>query len=340
MSAEIDLIGLCGQIRAMQSKLLTINRLDRMIGAPSAESAFHVFSQLQYSEYLDGNVRAENFLEIIQQGLLETKKLIERGAENHPGLDFFFLRFDLNNLKNALKLKLIEGATEIKKDEFCENNGFEILGNLSREEINLVIFRNKKIGSVPAPILEAIDKAQANFEVSGEGRAIDFALDRAHFVHLHQILLDCPDPFLSELFGFIVDSINFRSAARSILTLGEAVPEDAWIEFGGLNFRGKSAPASIADLKKVAQTSRFRAAGEAIDENASPEKNIEILEKGIDRAYRDFVGLEAAGELDSIRVPLQYFAARLSNAKMIKLIMFAKFQNRPPAEIYKLLPHF
>jgi vacuolar-type H+-ATPase subunit C/Vma6 len=149
---------LSGQLQALESKLLTVSRLDRMIGAKTSEDAFRVLVELQYSEYFDDKTRATDFTRIIEQGLLETKKMILDGVGNDPAIEFLFRRFDLNNLKRAFKLRFLENETSI--EDFSEENGFSPLGELSKEELFDLVFQNKEINKLPKEFLEVASQAE------------------------------------------------------------------------------------------------------------------------------------------------------------------------------------
>ncbi|MCF7830480.1 V-type ATPase subunit [Candidatus Gracilibacteria bacterium] len=322
-----------GQIRALESKLLTTQRLDRMVGAATPQDAFRILVELQYAEYVDDTVTAQDFTKIIERGLLETKELIIKGTNNNQGLQFLWARFDLNNLKRAYKLKLLQEKTEL--GEFTEENGFSLLGNLSPEEITSLVFNQSIPENLPEEYLEVIKSIEES-EGNKEFRLIEFALDKAYFAYLNKAARKSGSVFLKKLWKMLVDTTNLRSLARSILVLEEALPKEAFIEGGEVRWLDTE---NIKNLDFISSTP-FAEILEGINDNDASEEKLMKVEKALDLAYKRFLGDASQGEISSIQVPLAYFERRLQNSRMIKLIMFAKFHGLKPEQIYQILKQF
>lgn len=328
-----------GQIRAQESKLLNVNRLDRMIGAKTPEEAFRVFVELQYSEYFDDNIKPKDFAKIIAQGLNETRKLIVFGTENAPGLQFLWLRFDINNLKRALKLKYLEGKTSI--EDYSEEGGFSELGNLNKKALEEAIFEGKIREILPEQIKHAVLKAEAILEAKDKNfRFVEYAIDQAYFAALNAIAEKSSSLFLKELFDFIVDRTNFRNLARSIMVMEEPLVAEAWIGFGKGSFKVSQEIKTVQDFLNWTIQTRFSEIGRQLDEVDSKEEKLTRIEKFLDAQYLKFLEKSALGDVGGIQVPFAYFEKRLRNARLLKFVMFAKFHDIDPDEIYKTLAHF
>jgi len=325
-----------GQVRALEPKLLDVNRLDRMIGATSPEDAFRVLVELQYAEYFDESTKAQDFAQIIQQGLQETKALLSSGTDNHLGLRFLWLEFDLNNLKRALKLKHLKGDSSL--EVFSEAEGFSPLGNLSQEDLSAGVFEDRFGEHFPEAFVEVVRQAESILEAHEHNfRFVEFACDQAYFTLLQDIVAQTKNEFLKKLLVLKADLANIRMVARNILVLEEALPKEAFIQFGNLQNASWAELKDFSEfLKHIKQTS-FWAVAEDLSEDQTPEENIHSFEKALDKAYGRFLHDAQEGEIDSIGVAFHYFERRLQNARLLKFVMFAKFHGLDPEVIYKTL---
>ncbi len=334
----MDYLFISGQVQAQESRLLNVNRLDRMIGATSPEAAFRVMSELQYAEYLDEKTSAKNFDAVITQGLLETKAMLINGTENSPGLSFCWLQFDLNNLKRALKRKFIEDKKDI--GDFTEANGFSDLGRWDAETLQSIVFDQKPIGGIEPAFFEVIDKAEDILAKHDKSfRFIEYALDQAYFKVLSDIRDGWYEYFLSDLLALRADQTNFRNLARSVLVLKEKVLPEAWIPFGNFSYQEAASIETVEDFVAWSGKSTFGDMVKNMKEEANSE-NLLIIEKNLDKAYQQFLDASVMGEVTSIKIPFVYFEKRLQNARLLKFIMFAKFHGLSPEEIYKTLEKF
>jgi len=214
-----DLLFVCGRIRAQESKLLNINKLDRMIGAETPEDAFRVFTELQYAEYIDESTTAKDFAKVITQGLLETKKLVTDGRSET--LEFIWMPLDINNIKRALKLKIYKKANEIT--DFSSNNGFSSLGDLSKEEVEKLVLNLNDESEYYSEIIEVLSNVNVILNKNNqEFRFVEYALDKACFKVLSKRTLS---DFSKNLLTFLIDSTNIRNLARSIYIRNESLLE-------------------------------------------------------------------------------------------------------------------
>ncbi len=324
-----------GQIRALESKLLSPERLDRMVGAPTPEDAFRVLVELQYAQYFDEAVKPQDFSAIIEQGLLETKDLVVKGTDNCSGLRFIWKRFDLNNLKRAYKLKLLENKEEL--GDFTEENGFCALGEISAEELENLVFQNKEIETLPKEYAKAVKNIPAVYEQAESFRVVEDLLDQAHFAFLSRLTARSRSSFMRNLFNLTVDSTNFRTLLRSVLILEEPLNEGTFIPYGSFKWEDVTKIQTEEVLWKWAHDTRFYELLAQFKETDTGEDKVILIEKALDGIMNEFLHDAQFGAIDTIQVPLAYFERRLQNAKMIKFIMFAKFHGMDSDTLYKTL---
>ncbi len=328
---------LSGQLQALESKLLNVSRLDRMIGAKNPEDAFRILVELQYSEYFDDTTQPTDFVRIIEQGLLETKKMIIDAIGKEPAVEFLFRRFDLNNIKRAFKLKFLEGKDTI--EDFSEENGFSSLGELSLEELSELVFENKEIKELPKEFAKVVSEAESIIK-NINFRAFEFKLDRAHIDFLARMAKKSHSSFCRDFLQFIADSTNIRAAARSILIFDEKLPLESFVSHGKIEFASLMKLEKIEDFITFIKSTDFRLAISEIKEGDSSEEIMIKIEKGVDKIFGQWINDSVSGEIASVQIPIRYFEKRLQNARLLKFVMFAKFNGVVPEVIYKALKSF
>jgi vacuolar-type H+-ATPase subunit C/Vma6 len=329
-----DLTSICGQVQGLSPQLLQRSHIDRMVGAPKAEDAFRVLSELQYAEYIDQQTTISDFDAIITQGLYETKTLITSGTDGHCVDSFLTLPFDINNLKQALKQKLVE-----EKTEFEVSSSFSKLGNLSATEIQKIVFDNVPASSISEVILTAVSTVISKFNKDSSVRDIEFALDNALFSALADALVTeaYSDNFLQNYLALWADSVQIRNIARSVLIMQETLPQAAFVPGSAITFESAGKAETFADFKKVLEHSQFRALLTSIDDSATPTQQLLALEKALDKAVSDCLHNAALGSLSSPAILLDYFSKRLQNARVLKLVMYGKLNGVETDKIYKLI---
>ena len=331
----LDLPFICGQVRALESKLLDPSRLDRMVGAASAQDAFRVLVELQYSEYFDDKTTVKDFAKIIQQGLAETKQMLENGTDNHPGLSILWLREDINNLKRAAKQKFLEHNTDL--ENFTEDNGFSLLGNLTESEIAAAVFDGKASDNLPQLFHDILQQAPEVLEKNNNDfRCIELSLDQAFFRLAKKIAKKAGDKFLSEVVTFWIDSTNLRTIGRVFFDK-EDLSSDMWIAGGSVEFSETKNVQHLNQLQNLAFQADF---GEIFPkEMPEDEESLLKIERAISQAYLQFLKSAGQDAIMDISIPFIYFEHRLQNARMIKFVMFAKFHGLEPEKIYETLKH-
>lgn len=327
-----DLTSICGQVQGLAPKLLQRSQIDRMVGAEKAEDSFRILCELQYADYIDQQTDITDFDAIITQGLFETKGLITSGTDGHSVEDFLTLPFDVNNLKQALKQRLVEN-----KAEFDVGVSFSKLGALTASEIQKIVFDNVPAGDVSEVILNAVSQTITGFTKDSSVRDIEFSLDTALFSALVDRLESEPSAVLSAYLALWADSVQIRNLARSVLVIKEALPEAAFVSGSTVSYASVGKVETLSDFKRVLEKTRFSALTSSIDDGASATVQLLMIEKALDKATESFLHDAAVGSLSSPAILLDYFSKRLQNARVLKLAMYGKLNGLESDKIYKLI---
>jgi vacuolar-type H+-ATPase subunit C/Vma6 len=333
-----DFLFLAGQIRALESKLVTQSQLDRMIGASSPEDAFRVLIELSYAQYFDEQTRPQDFEKVIERGILETKELILNGTENAEAFELLWKQEDLNNLKRALKLRLVDGKSDIGK--FEARNGFSLFGSFSAEEIQSVVFGDEAKKILPAEYAEAISQAESLWKQSEAFQDVEFALDVAHFNYLSRLARKTGISFIRQYARRLADSTNLRALLRNILLQGKNLPLAAFVPQGTLPFEDIKEVTTLEAFKKVLTKTVFFGLDTIFDEKKTDEENLLVFERAMAKEHQRFLTDSEEGEIGAIQIPLVYMEKRLRDARLIKFIMFAKFYGMDPEKIYETIRNF
>ncbi len=333
-----DFLFLAGQIRALESKLVTQAQLDRMIGAKTPAEAFRVLIELAYAQYFDEQARPQDFEKIIEKGILETKDLILRGTDNAEAFDLLWKKEDLNNIKRALKLRIVDGKSEI--ENFDSSHGFSVFGSLSADDIQAAVFDGNAEKILPKEYAEVVAKADTLWEKEGVFQAIEFALDAAHFAYLSRLARKTGIGFIRTYIRRLADNTNLRALLRCILLQEKSLSKEAFMPYGTLSFADVKEVSTLEAFKKLITKTDFFGLDDIFDDKKSAEDNLLTFERAMAAEHQQFLTDAEDGEIGSIQIPLVYMEKRLRDARLIKFIMFAKFYGMETEKIYETIRNF
>jgi len=328
-----------GQIRAQESKLLTQAQIDRMVGADSADEAFAVLVESNYAEYISEGTTVKDFHTIIEQGLYETKEMILKGTENEQGLWFLWLPYDVNNLKRALKARMLEGKTQL--EDFTEDNGYSRLGLVDQKEIEDLVFRNGSHRRIPFVIHSAVQKAEKIYSEKKDFVFVEYALDKAlgkFFMDLRNNRVKQDNVFIKRLVRHWIDGINVKSLARGLIIRNEMPPEESWLTGGNVAYFDASKIKDATGLMQYLARTKYGKFLEEVNLSDGQELCYKI-EKATDQYLLEYLRWENLGASPSLVVPISYFERRIHNSQVIKLIMYAKMNGLDTEKIYQQLEH-
>jgi len=328
-----------GQIRAQESKLLSQAQIDRMVGAETADEAFGVMVESNYAEYIDESTTVKDFHQIIEQGLFETKEMILKGTNNDQGLWFLWLQYDVNNIKRALKAKLLEGADML--ENFTDDNGYSRLGMIDESEINDVVFRGESHRRLPFVIHQAVRNAEKTYNDKQDFVYVEYAIDKAlgsFFMDLRDNRIKQDNVFIKRLVRHWVDGINIKNLSRSLIIREELPVEESWLTGGNTAYSDAVKIKEIGQLMPYLSRTKYAKYLSEVSESDSVELLYQI-ERATDKYFLEYLRWENLGASPSLVIPISYFERRLHNSRVLKLIMYAKMSGLDSDTIYQQLEH-
>ena len=196
---DTDYLFLSARIRSLEKDLLTSQRLEQLLTAPSVEACAQLLSEWGYAPVHD-EPSLQAALSAQREAVFAD---VSRFMPEAEVLDVFRLKYDYHNIKTLLKAPqdaerlLIDAGTvpsETMQKKHAENGGWDFL---------------------PADMAAAADEAQRVLAETGSARSSDCILDRAYFARLEKLAADSHIPYLQDYVRAMIDAANLRSLIRT-----------------------------------------------------------------------------------------------------------------------------
>ena len=199
---DTDYLTISARIHAMENRMLTRERMDRMIDARDEGEALKVLSECGYGG-ADG-VSGQSLEGLLAQARAETFGEI-RGAIPDPRVaDLFQMKYDYHNAK-----ALVKGET-------MGADARRLLSPGGRYNPELLAdgYQKETLSGVSPAFQRAVQEARAILTEMGDPQRSDVALDRACFEEMAQLAKDCKSAFLEGYVRLSIDAANLRTAVR------------------------------------------------------------------------------------------------------------------------------
>ncbi len=190
-------------IRILEKRLLTRNRLERMIEAQTPEEVLKLLGETEYSQDM-ADIHGSQDYEIILKRETERVFSIVRNMIKNTGIvDILSLKYDYHNLKVLLKSKitgkdfssLLMQAGTIDASKFKAK--FESQSN-----------------DLPQEIMEAIAEVQKDFEENHNPQRIDIIVDKHYFRNLSRLAKEIDVKVITDYVEGLIDFQNMITLFR------------------------------------------------------------------------------------------------------------------------------
>ncbi len=211
-------------IRAREGKLLTRERLERMVEAPDFDEAARVLTECGYPELAgatDGQLE-EAFYARRAAFLAEA----ERFCPEKELVEAFRLKYDYHNAKALVKA---EGAG-VESNAVLSRSG-RIAPAVLREA-----FVEDSWRRIPTPLAAAIREAKTTLARTTNPQLSDMILDKAYFAELISLTEKLSEGFYTAYVRLSIDVANLRSVVRCLRgRMDEGVLRAALIDGGNVS---------------------------------------------------------------------------------------------------------
>ena len=315
---DTDYLSISARIRAMENRLLTRERLERMVDAREDAEALKVLAECGYGEL---NVLNGTALEQMLNAARETVFAeLAAGLPDDRLLDIFRLKYDYHNAKVLVKAK----TTGQEASRLLVSGG-----RYSPEELE------QGLEHCGAFFRHAVERAGEPMEQSGDPQMVDLLLDKACFEEMGLLAKECGSAFLQGYVRLAVDAANLRSRVRcarleksydflkQVLMEGGSVSVDAL-----LRSREVGEPFRVGPLSEASRLA---------DELAKPGSGaLTAFERECDNAlmaYQDKARRTPFGE----EVVAGYLFAREAELTAIRTVMAGRMAGLDPDVIRQRL---
>ena len=235
---DTDYLSISARIRAMENRLLTRERMDRMIEARDNAEAMKVLTECGYP---DG---AGDLNTVLAQARADIFREMESASPDRRLPEIFQLKYDYHNAKVLLKADAVGAQPERLLLPGGRYEPRRLLDGWRREELR----------GCSEPFQQAVRQAQAALADSGDPQRADLILDRACYGEM-ALLADALDSdFLRGYVRLSVDVANLRAAVR-VCRMGREGDFLRQVLMEG----GNVSPQSIAAVRGDALGEVFRA---------------------------------------------------------------------------------
>ncbi len=328
-----------GRIRALEPKLLTRDRMERMVDAKNAEEALKILSETEYGAKVSELPSPHDYELMLTKELKDVHDFIDTVTPDEELTDLFFIKHDIHNVKVLLKAKYLG----MEEPEFLSTMGIlaidklrEALETDSDEDGN-----DSPYAELPDFLRVSLERLEKNDE-SGEKidpQRIDVELDRAMYRYIFKVCKDKKQSFLDEYFKREVDLVNIRSLLR-VKNIG-----------GDFEF-AKKVFMPYGDIGEDVLEDAFDRSLESLPESFFDTIYFSVVDRGVksflanhtfteyERLSQDFLlDYVKAGqwELMGIQPIAGYILAKENEIEIIRIIMVGKVNNIPAAKIRERL---
>ena len=194
---DTDYLAISARIRAMENRLLTHERMDRMIEARETGEAMKVLMECGYPE-------GTSLEATLAKARAETFRDMETAVPDRRLVEIFQLKYDYHNAKTILKAQAMGVPAERLLLPGGRYDGMELLEGWSRESLR----------GCSEMFHRAMVQAQHVLAEQKDPQQADLILDRACYEEMAKLAKELNSTFLRGYVRLLVDVANLRTAVR------------------------------------------------------------------------------------------------------------------------------
>ncbi len=195
---------LSAMLRAREAKMLSRDRAERMIDAPSFDEAAKMLTDCGYKDM--SGYSAKQVEETLAAHRAEIFAELARISPDPEPVEIFRMRYDYHNAKIVIKTEA----------EGCDRSDLMSEAGRVSPELLKRSFAEEKYLSLPPALADAMAEAKSALARSRNPQLADFILDRAFFAELVAAAEELGSGFLLGYAQTLIDAANLRSAVRTM----------------------------------------------------------------------------------------------------------------------------
>lgn len=322
---DYDYLFLTSALRAKEPKLLTKDRMERMLDAPNFDEAAKLLMDCGYVDMSGMDVtgvektlsvhRAEAFAEI-------------RELTPEPEiLDSFSLKYDYHNAKVLIKAE----SANVDGDYLLSDSGTVPTETLVNS------YRTEDYGALPNRLAAALPEARGVLNRTENPQLADFVLDKAYFEEMKEHSQRLYSPFLTDYVRTAIDGANLRAVVRTLrMGRDDDFLKNALIS-GGYVDEASLAEAAFSDegFASLYETSLYREAA-VLGAKAAKGGKLTEFEKSCDNVLTNFFG-GAKSVTFGAQPVIAYIGALENEITAARMILSGKLSGVSPTLIRERL---
>ena len=200
---DTDNLTLSTRVRAMETRLVTRERMERMLDARTDEEAVKILTECGYEE-LPALTNA-GLDDLLSKARAALYRELSTAAPDRRVVELFQMKYDYHNAKVLVKAAAI-GADA---DRLLMEGGRWSPARLRDA------FQRDSLGDFSEPFRQAVLRARETLNAGNDPQRADFVLDRAYFQEMADTAKAVGSPFLQGYVRLLIDAANLRSAVRA-----------------------------------------------------------------------------------------------------------------------------
>lgn len=296
----------------MEARLLTQDKLTRIIESKDFEDAMRVLAETGYGQPARSGA---SFEDLIQSELAGADEFLVAASPNDVFTSIMRAQKDYHNLKVLIKL-FMQGRDLDSAELFP--------GNIRVETLRRAIADNNYY-DLPETMKDALKYIDRQFAAAADVSVIGVTLDRAYSIEVSELVRKMGDPLVSAYFMAYFDLGNIIAFMRTRAFYGRESFEGAFLEGGSIERRTFTDAFDLSDesvLAAVARGDYARILSGAIEEYHK-SKGLYMLEKARDDYLMSLLK-EQRHDMFGIGPLMCYYVAKQREAEAVRMVMTAK----------------
>ncbi len=318
---DTDYLAISARIKAMETGLLTQERMEQVLEARTDEEAVKILQECGYPEL---DARSPEAMDAALSAAREaTLSDVLDGAPDPRYIDIFKLKYDYHNIKAVLKA----AAMNVSPDSMLMD-----MGRVPAAALKEAVLTGR-LDELPEGLAAAAAEAKEVLDTTRDPQLSDIALDRRCYQEMAAVAEETGSAFLAGYVKIQIDAANLRSLVRTLrMGKGGEFLKTVLLEGGDIGTDAVAAAGNSGALQELYGPTALQAAAEAGAE-ALRGGPLTAFEKLCDDAVGEY--LAGAQFVPFGEAPLLgYLAARETEYTNIRILLMGRGAGLP-AEVIR-----
>ena len=316
-------------VRVFEKRLLTKNKLERMIESSTPEEVLKLLGETEYSHSMSDIKNVNNYEKILKRETERVFSVIKEMSKDREIVDTLSLKYDYHNLKVLLKGKLLgKDFSELLMDA----------GTVKADKLK-VAFDIKNYDDLPNEFTSTMLEVEKDFEDKKDPQRIDIIADKYYYKHLIRIVkdinVDVMKAYVEGLIDFqnVITLLRVKKQNRDLKFLETVIHEGGTISKDKIISLLNDNTEIIANKLKKEKIGTYLLRGvESFNETGRLSELEKIAENYLMELNRDSKYIVFGPE------PLfTYLVAKEREINAIRMIMVSKINNISPDKVKERL---